>query len=266
METTTPAEQIFPLLSFLNSKFKNPKTREHIILSSTLTHIHSTFFPLLSSLLKSISSNSSSSLSSYQILITTIISLHPPPSLIRSLLYTYDPSTESGPRQPTPTEISSLLSVFKTYLDQTDRFYFLSSLMTPQSEYISYLSDFVQFALPSEASLTLIFHLTLFYINFRVSKTKKNEKFSSFIGQLEAHLETMFKGFVSKLTGEEEMDSHHSLMLYFEYLLMIWLLKFPTEFIPKIKKIVKKHPDFKVNRLFMIALYIPAGMLSMNEI
>jgi hypothetical protein len=48
-------------------------------------------------------------------------------------------------------------------------------------------------------------------------------------------------------------------MLYFEYLLLNWLFKFPTDYVSKVKKISKKHEDYKINRLFMVALYIPGG-------
>lgn len=62
-----------------------------------------------------------------------------------------------------------------------------------------------------------------------------------------------------KLPEREELSSFHSFMIYFEYLLLNWIFKFPTEYVPKIKTIIKKHEDYKVNRLFMIALYVPAG-------
>jgi len=196
-----------------------------------------------------------------QILYNGIAESKPPFSLLLNLLY-------SENHVPSRVEISQFFKVFSTDFDQFERFYFINCLAMDNFRYVKLYSE-INKENPMGLShyfLTFVFHLTLYYIKLLTLKVPTvNTNFHGFLTNIADLIRELFKDLLLEIDENKEMTWEGALMLYFQYLLANWTMKFPTDFVGKIKTIAKKHDDFKTNRLFMVALYIPSGNTSSSK-
>ena len=166
-------------------------------------------------------------------------------------------------RCPKSVEIMNILKIFDQDLDQIDRFYFISWISNDNLFYIKMLRSWAceQSWYDFKSMINFIFHLTIYFLHLNTTKiSERPENISTFLKNLGNEIQELFKDFCIKIPPQEELSSYHWLMVYLEYYFWNWIFLFQTDFMPKLKTIIKKHDDYKVNRLFMIALYIPSGI------
>lgn len=165
-------------------------------------------------------------------------------------------------RSPSSTEIVNILKIFDEDLDQLDRFYLINCLCSDNFKYIKVLISWAsqKQVYHSKDMLTFIFNLTLYYLKLVTLKlTERSEEYLKFISKLGEAIQELFKNLCMTFNDSLELSSFHSLMVYVEYMILVWVFKFPTDYIDSMKGIIKKHEDYKINRLFMVALYLHGG-------
>ena len=165
-------------------------------------------------------------------------------------------------RCPKSIEIINILKLFDNDFDQIDRFYFINWITNDNMYYLKLLRSWVwkQSNYDFKYMITFIFHLTIYFIQLNTTRiSERQENIATFLKNLGNEIQELFKDLLSKIPQSCDLSSHHWLMIYLEYYFWNWMFLFHTDFMPKIKTIIKKHDDYKVNRLFMITLYIPSG-------
>ncbi|CAI2378030.1 unnamed protein product [Moneuplotes crassus] len=161
---------------------------------------------------------------------------------------------------PSSYELLEFLHLFCNGMTQENKFYCLNCFCLNNFFYLGILRQFILHRRNLDPTITLVFdfHLMLFYFRIlTLNETKQLEEKEKFLECLAQIIKDISFSLYENLDTDSKLSSYHCLMLYILYLLLIWLFQFNFEFIPKVKAIIKKHEDYKINRLFMIALYIP---------
>lgn len=208
----------------------------------------------------------------FQILFNELISAKLPSHVMLKFLYKHNSSKRDNAmsdevqryRCPKSIEIMNILRIFDEDLDQIDRFYFIDWITNDNMFYVKLLRSWAweQGTYEFKNMITFIFHLTIYFLQLNTTKINdRQENISIFLKNLGNEIQELFRDFCTKIPLKADLSSHHWLMVYLEYYFCNWIFLFQTDFMPKLKTIIKKHDDYKVNRLFMIALYIPSGNL-----